>query len=538
MDITAPIRPPANEKRRRKHGFLRFLGFLFAVGMILFVVASAGVAYVLWHASRDLPDYEVLARYEPPVMTRIHANDGSLIAEYAKERRIYVPINAIPELLIQAFLSAEDKNFFQHGGIDIQGIVRAVITNVNNVQSGRRLVGASTITQQVAKNFLLSSDVTMERKLKEAILAIRIERAFTKEQILELYLNEIYLGLSSYGVAAAALNYWGKSLNELTVSDVAYLAALPKAPNNYHPFKQTDRAVARRDWVIDRMAENGFITVAQAEKAKARGLEVDPRPFGAHVFAGEFFAEEVRRQLFDLYGEDKLYGGGLSVRTTLDPGLQRIAKKVLIDGLVAYDQRHGFRGPVKTINIAGDWGVPLGEIDVLSDIAPWRLAVVLEVDKDKATVGMQPPRLPSGKLDKKREGGEVAFAEMKWARPINENGRMGAAPKSATDVVKPGDVIYVAPVEKDDGTYVLGQWSLRQDPEVEGALVAMDPHTGRVKALVGGFSFAESQFDRVYQARRQPGSSFKPIVYAAALDNGYTPTSIILDGPLAVDQGP
>ncbi|MGE0611102.1 MAG: penicillin-binding protein 1A [Hyphomicrobiales bacterium] len=506
--------------------------------MILFVVASAGVAYVLWHASRDLPDYEVLARYEPPVMTRIHANDGSLIAEYAKERRIYVPINAIPELLIQAFLSAEDNNFFQHGGIDIQGIVRAVITNVNNVQSGRRLVGASTITQQVAKNFLLSSDVTMERKLKEAILAIRIERAFTKEQILELYLNEIYLGLSSYGVAAAALNYWGKSLNELTVSDVAYLAALPKAPNNYHPFKQTDRAVARRDWVIDRMAENGFITVAQAEKAKARGLEVDPRPFGAHVFAGEFFAEEVRRQLFDLYGEDKLYGGGLSVRTTLDPGLQRIAKKVLIDGLVAYDQRHGFRGPVKTINIAGDWGVPLGEIDVLSDIAPWRLAVVLEVDKDKATVGMQPPRLPSGKLDKKREGGEVAFAEMKWARPINENGRMGAAPKSATDVVKPGDVIYVAPVEKDDGTYVLGQWSLRQDPEVEGALVAMDPHTGRVKALVGGFSFAESQFDRVYQARRQPGSSFKPIVYAAALDNGYTPTSIILDGPLAVDQGP
>ncbi|MEC9367604.1 MAG: transglycosylase domain-containing protein, partial [Pseudomonadota bacterium] len=538
MDITAPIRPPVNEKRRRKHGLLRFFGFLFAVGMILFVVASAGVAYVLWHASRDLPDYEVLARYEPPVMTRIHSNDGSLIAEYAKERRIYVPINAIPELVIQAFLAAEDKNFFQHGGIDVQGIVRAVITNVNNVQSGKRLVGASTITQQVAKNFLLSSDVTMERKLKEAILAIRIERAFTKEQILELYLNEIYLGLSSYGVAAAALNYWGKSLNELNISDVAYLAALPKAPNNYHPFKQTDRANARRDWVIDRMAENGFITVAQAEKSKARGLEVDPRPFGAHVFAGEFFAEEVRRQLYDLYGEDKLYGGGLSVRTTLDPQLQRIARKVLIDGLVAYDKRHGYRGPVKTVDISGDWGKPLGEIDVLSDIAPWRLAVVLDVEKDRAIVGLQPSRLPSGKLDKDRIKAEVPFSEMKWARPVSDNGRMGGAPKAATDVVRPGDVIYVAPAEKEDGTPLAGQWSLMQDPEVEGALVAMDPHTGRVKALVGGFSFAESQFDRAYQARRQPGSAFKPIVYSAALDNGYTPASIILDGPLAIDQGP
>ena len=380
MDITAPVTPPEQQKkRRRKRGspMLRFFGFLFAIGMILFVAASAVVAYVLWYVSKDLPDYEVLAKYEPPVMTRIHANDGSLIAEYAKERRIYVPINAIPPRVIQAFLAAEDKNFYQHGGLDVQGIVRAMIKNVNNYRNKRRLVGASTITQQVAKNFLLTSDVTMERKLKEAILAIRIERSFSKEQILELYLNEIYLGLSSYGVAAAALNYWGKSLGELSVADAAYLAALPKAPNNYHPFRRTKRAIARRNWVIDRMVENGFITPEEAETAKAQPLNVDPRPFGAHIFAAEFFAEEVRRRLYDRYGEKKLYGGGLSVRSTLDPQLQRLARKAVVTGLVAYDRRHGWRGPVKTIETTGDWGAELAKVDIYTDIDPWRLAVVL-----------------------------------------------------------------------------------------------------------------------------------------------------------------
>ncbi len=516
---------------------LRFLGFLFAAGMIVFVAASVGVAYVLWHVSKDLPNYEVLAKYEPPVMTRIHANNGSLIAEFAKQRRIYVPMSVVPKLLIRAFLAAEDKNFYQHTGLDMQGIVRAVITNINNYRHNRRMVGASTITQQVAKNFLLTSDVTFERKLKEAILAIRIERSFTKEQILELYLNEIYMGLSSYGVAAAALNYWGKSLDELTLADCAYLAALPKAPNNYHPFKRTKRAISRRNWVIDRMIENSFVPADEGEAAKTKPLNVDPRPFGAHIFAAEFFAEEVRRQLYARYGEQKLYGGGLSVRSTLDPKLQSIARKALVDGLVAYDRRHGWRGPVKAIDIEGEWGAELAKIDVYNDIRPWRLSVVLEAGRQKAVVGLRPAKLPSGRLEDKRERGEIGLAEVKWARPVKGHGR-GPAPKAVTGTLKPGDVVYVAPKRDKEGKTLAGQWRLMQIPSVDGAILAMDPHTGRVLALVGGFSFSESEFNRAVQARRQPGSSFKPIVYATALDNGYTPASVVLDAPLALEQAP
>ena len=345
MDITAPNKLP---KVRRRRGFLlRLLGFMFAASMIVFVAVAAAAGFMLWKVSKDLPDYEVLAKYEPPVMTRIHANDGNLIAEFARERRIYVPFKAIPDRLVDAFLSAEDKTFYQHGGIDIQGILRAAVTNLGS--SGSRKVGASTITQQVAKNFLLSSDQTMERKLKEAILSIRIERAFTKEQILELYLNEIYLGGGAYGVAAAAQTYWNKSLNELSIADCAYLATLPKAPSNYNPFRFPERAIERRNWVIDRMVENGFVTKEDAEKAKAEPLGVQVRQTGARLAFSEYFAEEVRRDIIDLFGEDKLYGGGLSVRTTLDPGLQKIARKTFIDGLVAYDHRHGWRGVVKNV---------------------------------------------------------------------------------------------------------------------------------------------------------------------------------------------
>jgi penicillin-binding protein 1A len=536
MDITAPIKPPEQRRRRRRGSpMLRFIGFLFAMGMFGFVIVAAVAAFVLWNASQDLPDYEVLAKYEPAVMTRLHANDGRLIAEYARERRIYVPIKSIPENLIEAFLSAEDKNFYQHGGLDIQGILRALVTNLSNFQSGRRFVGASTITQQVAKNFLLSSEVSMDRKLKEAILAIRMERAFTKEQILELYLNEIYLGMGAYGVAAAAQTYWDKALNELSLADVAYLAALPKAPNNYHPFRQTERAIARRNWVIDRMVENGFATYQEGEEAKAQPLNVTVRPTGPRIFAAEYFAEEVRRDIMELFGEEKLYGGGLSVRTTLDPKLQRIAKKVLTDGLSDYDRRHGWRGPIDTIEPEGDWGAALSEKEVWSDIEPWRLAVVLEVAKDKAVIGLRPPRLRTGGFSTERETGEIPFSEARWARPKLQRG-LGGEPKAMTDVVKPGDVIYVTPREsKDAKDNVKGQWSLRQIPEIQGALVAMDPHTGRVLALVGGFSFYESEFDRAVQARRQPGSSYKPIIYAAALDNGYTPASIVVDGPFCLE---
>ena len=414
MDITAPVKPPEQRGRRRRGGFfLRFLGFMFAAGMILFIAVAGAAAFVLWKVSSELPDYEVLAKYEPPVMTRIHANDGSLIAEFSRERRIYVPITVIPKCVTEAFISAEDKNFYQHGGLDIQGILRAVVTNLSAMQSGRRVVGASTITQQVAKNFLLGNEQTMERKLKEAILAIRIERAFTKEQILELYLNEIYLGVGSYGVAAAAQTYWDKSLPELTLADCAYLATLPKAPSNYDPFRYPDRAIARRNWVIDRVVENGFATRDEGEAAKASPLGVTKRSTGPKIFASEFFAEEVRRDIIDRFGEDKLYGGGLSVRTTLDPRLQRVARTALVNGLVSYDHRHtGWRGPVKSIDIKGDWGKTLGAMPVWSDIEAWRLAVVLDVAKDKATIGLRPGRDPQGVLVKERETGVIPYDEV------------------------------------------------------------------------------------------------------------------------------
>ncbi|MGH6734714.1 MAG: penicillin-binding protein 1A [Methyloceanibacter sp.] len=508
---------------------------MFAASMILFIAVAGAAAFVLWKVSQELPDYEVLAKYEPPVMTRIHANDGRLIAEFARQRRIYVPITAIPQRLVEAFISAEDKNFYQHGGLDIQGILRAVTTNLSAMQSGRRMVGASTITQQVAKNFLLTKDQNIERKLKEAILAIRIERAFTKEQILELYLNEIYLGVGAYGVAAAAQTYWDKALNELTLADAAYLATLPKAPSNYDPFKYPERAVARRNWVIDRIVENGFATVEEGEEAKASPLGVQARTYGPKIFASEYFAEEVRREILDRFGEDKLYGGGLSVRTTLDPRLQAIARKALVDGLTAYDRTHGgWRGVEKTIDIAGDWGKALAGVPVWSDIEPWKLGVVLEATKDQAKVGIRPGRDKTGKLVEQREIGVIPLEEVKWTR----KGAVNA-------VLKPGDVIYVAPrrvkQKAEDGTetekVVEGEWSLQQPPEVSGALVALDPHTGRVLAIAGGFSFAQSQFDRATQALRQPGSSFKPLIYTAALDNGYTPSSIIVDGAICIDQG-
>jgi len=511
---------------------LSFLGWSFAAGVVVFLVASAAVGYVLWQASKDLPDYESLASYEPPVMTRIHAHDGSLIAEYARERRIFVPINTIPKRVIAAFLSAEDSRFYEHGGLDMQGIARAVVKFVENkIQGGdRRTEGASTITQQVAKNFLLTSDRTIDRKIKEAILAIRIERAYSKDKILELYLNEIYLGIGAYGVAAAGLAYFNKELKDLTIEEAAYLAALPKAPNNYHPFRQKARATDRRNWILGQMAENGYITAEEAVEAKAKDLTVNLRAGGAHIFAAEYFAEEVRRSLFNAYGEGKLYAGGLSVRTTLDPRLQRIGRKALIDGLVAYDRKRGWRGAVSKIDIAGDWGVPLGAIESPSDIAPWRLGVVLSMEKAKAVVGLKPSRKQDGSLTEERHAVELTLAEIKWARTAKR-----AEPKQMSDLLTAGDVIYVAP--KDESN-LGGPWSLMQIPEVGGGLIAMDPHTGRVLAVSGGFSFAMSQFDRALQARRQPGSAFKPLVYTAALDNGYKPTSIILDEPIEIEQGP
>ncbi len=509
--------------------FLRFLGFLFAAGTIVFIVGVAAAAGLLWHFSKDLPDYSQLQDYEPPVMTRVHAADGSLLAEYATERRLYLPIQAIPRLVTSAFIAAEDKNFYQHPGVDIQGIMRAGLLYVENYGHGGHPQGASTITQQVAKNFLLSNEVSFERKIKEALLALRIERTYSKPKILELYLNEIYLGFGAYGVAAASLLYFDKSVHELTIAEAAYLAALPKGPNNYNPFRHRDEAITRRNYVIDRMAEDGYITADAAEKAKKEPLDVTVRPTGAHIFAAEYFAEEVRRYLYDNYGEKKLYEGGLSVRTTLDPKLQMLARQAMNNGLVNFDESQGYRGPVATMDVSGDWGIKLADLKSLSDITPWRMAVVLQVDDQSARIGLQPGRDPGGKVIKEREIGLVPLDGVKWAR-------------SATGVSKPithvnqvlsvGDAIYVEPLADQ------GQYRLRQVPEISGAMVVMDPHTGRVMAMVGGFSFDQSQFNRATQALRQPGSSFKPIVYAAALDNGYTPSTIVMDAPIEIDMGP
>ncbi|WP_083556250.1 penicillin-binding protein 1A [Hyphomicrobium sp. NDB2Meth4] len=526
-----PKPPRQPRKKRRKSLLLSLLGWSFAAGVVVFICASAAAGYLLWKTSQDLPDYESLSKYEPPVMTRIHAHNGALIAEYARERRIFVPINTIPKRVIAAFLSAEDRRFYEHGGVDFQGIARAVFKIVEAKLSGsdRRAEGGSTITQQVAKNFLLSSERSMERKVKEAILAVRIERAYSKDKILELYLNEIYFGIGAYGIAAASLSYFNKELQDLTIEEAAYLAALPKGPNNYHPFRREKQALIRRNWIIGQMEENGYISSEEAEAAKVKPLGVNLRTTGAHIFAADYFAEEVRRTLLTRFGEDKLYNGGLSVRTTLDPRLQQIARKSLMDGLVTFDRTKGWRGPVTKLDIAGDWGKALDEVPRPHDIQPWRLGVVLKVDAAKAIVGLRPEKQQDGSLVGEREAIELTLDEVKWAKTKK------GTPKAVSDVVSPGDVVYVAPKDPDN---VAGVWSLMQIPQVGGGIVAMDPNTGRVLAVVGGFSFAMSQFDRAIQAKRQPGSSFKPFVYAAALDNGYKPTSIILDAPIEIEQGP
>jgi penicillin-binding protein 1A len=511
---------------------LRFLGFLFTVGTILFLVGVAAAAGLFWHFSKGLPDYSQLQDYEPPVMTRVHAADGALLAEYARERRLYLPIQAIPKLVVNSFIAAEDKNFYEHGGIDVTGIARAAVVFIENFGSNKRPQGASTITQQVAKNFLLTNEVSLDRKVKEALLAMRIERTYSKQKILELYLNEIYLGMGAYGIAAASLLYFDKSVDKLTIAEAAYLAALPKAPNNYHPFRARERAIERRNYVIDRLVEDRYISPQDGEKAKKEPLSVTPRPTGAHIFAAEYFAEEVRREIYDKYGETKLYEGGLSVRTTLDPKLQVMARKALDDGLVRFDESKGWRGPVTKIDTMGDWGVKLVEVRALADIAPWRLAVVLESGDQAARIGLQPTREPGGSLVKERQVGIIPLEGVKWAKHAAGPERFKAITK-VSQVLQPGDVVYVEPGGKDPN-----QFRLRQLPEVSGGLVAMDPQTGRVLALVGGFSYDQSQFNRATQALRQPGSSFKPFVYAAAIDNGYTPSSIVMDAPVEIDQGP
>ncbi|MBI2707223.1 MAG: penicillin-binding protein 1A [Proteobacteria bacterium] len=517
---------------------IRFFTWIFALIFTLGLVGAGGTLTVLYYFGCGLPDYEQLANYEPPVVSRLYASDGRLFAEYATQKRVFVPIEAIPKRVIQTFLAAEDKNFYEHPGLDFFGIIRAALVNLSQMGSNKRPMGASTITQQVAKNLLLSSISThasLERKIKEAILAFRIENALTKDRILELYLNEIYLGASSYGITAAALNYFNKSLSELSVAEVAFLAALPKAPSKYNPKTNYAAAKARRDWVITRMYEEGVISRDEALAAKEEPL-IFKRPDPTRVVKADNFAEEVRRHVIAKYGESSLYQGGLTIRTTLDPRLQKIADWALRKGLIAYDRRHGWRGAFQHVSLKDTdketWMAGLEALTPPPGSGGWQMAIVLKLKGTEANIGL-----------KSGEEGVIPLSELTWARealpppkpsPDKDPPRANLGPpiQHPEDVLKVGDVVLVEPLQDKEGTY-----SLQQIPGVNGGLIAMDPHTGRVLAMSGGFSFESSQFNRTSQALRQTGSAIKPFVYLSAMERGFSPATIVSDSPISIVMG-
>ena len=473
------------------------IGLLGAIALAGLVVA----VYAAW-VFHDLPDASELADYRPATATRVYAGDGTLIGEFSDERRIYVPYEQIPTTVVQAFLAAEDRNFFKHGGIDVSGIGRASLKNVFNVVSGRRLEGGSTITQQVAKNVLLTNESSLNRKLKEAILSSRLEATLTKEQILELYLNEIFLGYRSYGVASAAYNYFNKSLAQLTPDEAAFLAALPKAPNNYHPKRRHDAAKGRRDWVLGEMAQNGWLTPQQLATARARPLVAQDAPKRAQYADADFFVEEARRRSIALFGEEQVTRGGLYMRTTLDPTLQSAARNALMRGLENYDRRHGWRGAWGTTDFAPGWQEEARKKTTPPERRQWQAAAVESASGNTV-------RVRTARDDRT---GTLVSSDAAWA--------------NARKPLQRGDLIFVEPRDN-------GQFALKQVPAVNGALVAIEPQSGRVLAMVGGYSHALSSFNRATQANRQPGSAFKPFVYAAALEGDYTPSSIVLDAPIS-----
>lgn len=508
------------------------IGWLFTLMLTGIIIGTIAAFLVFQHYARDLPDYGQLAQYDPPTVTRLYAADGRLLAEYATEKRVFVPLAAIPKRVISAFLAAEDKNFYEHAGIDLIGIGRAVYTNILNYGHGRSMVGGSTITQQVVKNFLLSDEKSFERKIKEAILAMRISKVYSKDKILELYLNEIYLGMRSYGVAAAALNFFNKSLDELTVEEVATLAAMPKAPSSYDPRRNAPAAKQRRDWVIGRMQEDGYITAEEAKVAISTPINLQAR--GADDIArADFFAEEVRRWLQDQYGQNVLYEGGLVVKTTLDPALQKIADASLRKALIAYDRRRGYRGPLKKPGNLNDWQKNLAALSKQDHhlIDGQRLAVVTGMDASKVSIGFEDGKLAT-----------IPFSLLKWTRRVVGDGVLGPEIRRPADLFTLGDIIIASPLQEENRKGLNAEqlktaWELGQVPAVNGAMVVLDPHTGRVLAMSGGYAFGGTEFNRATQAKRQPGSSFKPFVYMAGLENGFTPSTVLLDAPVEMSQG-
>ena len=490
---------------------LKFLNFSTKFLIIFLIVIILFSFSTLWYFSIGLPDYKKLSNYQPPISSRVYSDDGKLIAEYALEKRLFVPYKSIPEVIIHSFLSAEDKNFFNHPGVDAKGILRAVLNNLKNISQNKRLEGASTITQQVAKNFLLTNEVSLKRKIKEAILAFRIERAYSKERILELYLNQIYLGQGTYGIAAASLEYFDKSMKELNYQDAALLAALPKAPSKYNPYKYPDVAKFRRNLVLNNLYENNFISKKDFNNLKNTSLNLKKRKIEI-VNEANSYTEEVRRTVKEKYGFEKLYSQGLSIRTPLNIDYQIQAIKSLRKGIEEYDRRHGWRGPIANKLKNKNWENILSQYK-LDPTLNWKIAEIQSVNdtevkfktfKNKAYLSQD------GVLTKK---------EINWT----------LRKKKISQKFRKGDIIFV---KKE-----INKWTLKQYPKVNGGIVVIDPFNGNVKALVGGFNFKTSEFNRVTQAKRQPGSAFKPIVYAAALENGFAPNSIILDAPFVESQG-
>ena len=483
----------------------RFLKNVLIISLSSLLLLIVLIFTILWTYSNNIPDYKFLNSYKPPVSSKVYSGDGELVADFSKEKRVFVPYNSIPKNVINSFLSAEDKNFFYHPGVDAKGVLRAVINNISNIISSKRLEGASTITQQVAKNFLLTNEISLNRKIKEAILAFRIERALSKQRILELYLNQIYLGSGAYGVAAASLEYFDKSIKDLNYAEAALLAALPKAPSRYNPYRDIELAKFRRNLVLKNLFDNSYINFKLYQKLQNEKIKLN-KPKKIYLEDAQYYIEDVRKNVIETFTYDKVYKQGFNINTPINLKLQRIATQTLREGLISYDKRKGWRGALVNKKYTKNWRDNLEKFNLEKSIN-WKLAIVKKLDKFSAEIEIE------NKLN-----GKIELKEISWTK------------KEFDKLLKIGDIIYVEKIKGNN-------YSLRQLPKVNGGIVVMDPYTGRVLALSGGYSFKKSEFNRATQALRQPGSAFKPFVYALALENGYTPTSLILDAPLVLDQG-
>ena len=483
----------------------KYLKNILYITLSLILLIGILIFGVLWAYSNNIPDYKFLKNYKPPVSSKVYSGDGELVADFSKEKRIFVPYNSIPKNVINAFLSAEDKNFYSHPGVDAKGVLRAVVNNISNIISSKRLEGASTITQQVAKNFLLTNEVSINRKIKEAILAFRIERALTKQRILELYLNQIYLGSGAYGVAAASLEYFDKSIKDLSYAEAALLAALPKAPSRYNPYRDIELAKFRRNLVLKNLLENDYINSQLYNKFITEEIYLN-KPEKVYLEDAQYYIEDIRKSVINSLTYDKVYNQGFNINTPINLEFQQIATETLREGLISYDKRKGWRGPLTNKDYSINWNKNLEKFE-LEDSINWEIAIVKKVKKFSTEIETE-----------NRLNGVIKFQDISWTK------------KEFSQLLKIGDIIYVKKI--NDQTF-----SLKQLPKVNGGMVVMDPYTGRVLALSGGFSFKKSEFNRATQALRQPGSAFKPFVYALALENNYTPSSLILDAPIVLEQG-